>query len=261
MTGSSPESRRRFLTRAGAVAAAASLAPWRGLASAPNAGSITDPASDLRIPAEAGRFSLPPLPYAPEALAPAFAANALHQHHGDHHAGHVDALNATLAEAGLRPTSLRGLLRSLGPAPATATAIQLRYHGGAHAAHTLYWTSMRPNGGGDPPAAVAAELERDFGSVAAFRDHLRRAALGVFGSGWAWLLRTGSNRLAITTTPEEDHPWMTALAPQPGEPILALDVWEHAYYLQHQNRRADHVDAFINAIDWNHVARTLRATA
>jgi len=257
MSGNSPESRRRFLARAGAAVAIASVAPWRAFAN-PTEHTCTCPEDD-QIASFGGRFGLPGLDYAPEDLAPAFAPEALRLHHGDHHAGHVSALNAALAAAGLAPANLRELLQSLDPARTSDSAELIRQHGGAHAAHSLYWTCLRPHGGGDPPAEVVSALERDFGTVSTFRDTLRRTALGVFGSGWAWLVRTQRGRLAVTSTPESDHPWMTGLVAHPGEPLLALDVWEHAYYLQHQNRRADHVDAFLNSLDWARLGQRLKA--
>lgn len=252
---STPSSRRRFLTQTGAAILAAAAAP--GCLS--GAGHRSRARWDDNLRAMDGRFSLPDLPYAPEELAPGWDAASLHLHHADHHGGHVSALNAELGRIGLSPESLRELLATL-HAPGRDREGLLRYHAGAHANHSLFWTCLRPNGGGDPPTEVASALSAAFGSVDGFREKFRATAMGVFGSGWAWLIRLPDGSLALTRTAEEDHPWMRGIVDMPGEPLLALDVWEHAYYTQHQNRRADHVTAFLQAVNWDTVAARLHRT-
>ena len=190
-------------------------------------------------------FELPALPYALDALEPHIDARTMEIHHGKHHAAYVNNLNKALEGQPHRP--LEQLLAGLDVLPeAIRTAV--RNNGGGHANHTLFWEVMKPSGGGAPGGDLASAIERQFGGFDGFRERFSEAAMRVFGSGWAWLAAS-TDGLVIETTPNQDSPLMTGRAP-----ILGLDVWEHAYYLKHQNRRADYVAAFYQVIDWDAVA-------
>lgn len=196
-------------------------------------------------PASGGPFQLPPLPYPVDALEPHIDARTMEIHHTKHHAAYVAGLNkAAEAEGSLRGRNVEELLAHLDQVPETVrTAV--RNHGGGHFNHSLFWTVMSPRGGGEPPGELAAALQRDFGSYGGFRDELTKAALGQFGSGWAWLVFTREKRLRVEATPNQDTPLSAGRTP-----LLGIDVWEHAYYLKYQNRRADYVAAWFNLIHW-----------
>ena len=192
-----------------------------------------------------GPFQLPPLPYPIDALEPHIDARTMEIHHGKHHAAYVAGLNKAIgAEPSLRGKGVDELLSHLDQVPETVrTAV--RTHGGGHSNHALFWTIMSPRGGGAPTEELAAALQRDFGSFGGFRDEFTRAALGQFGSGWAWLVVTRDKKLRVEATPNQDTPLSAGRTP-----LLGVDVWEHAYYLKYQNRRADYVAAFFNVIHW-----------
>jgi Fe-Mn family superoxide dismutase len=200
-----------------------------------------------------GAFVLPPLPYAFDALEPAIDAETMRLHHGKHHATYVAKLNEAVAAAPeLAGKSVEELLRDLARVPETVrTAV--RNHGGGHANHTLFWTSMRPASGaaGAAPAGrLAAAIQAQFGSFDGLREQLSRSAAGVFGSGWAWLTLDAGRKLALATSPNQDSPLSSGQVP-----LLGIDVWEHAYYLKYQNRRADYLQAFYSVVDWATVGR------
>ncbi|MBM3878271.1 MAG: superoxide dismutase [Verrucomicrobia bacterium] len=206
--------------------------------------------------APAGPFQLPPLPYAFDALEPHLDAQTMQIHHDRHHAGYVRNLNVAVAgQPALADRTVEDLLKDLARLPeAVRTAV--RNHGGGHANHSLFWEIMKKNGGGQPSGDLAKAIARQFSSFDSFQQEFSKAAGGVFGSGWAWLTVEGKN-LRIETTPNQDSPLS-----QGRVPILGLDVWEHAYYLKYQNRRADYIAAFYNALDWSAVAARYRvATA
>lgn len=188
--------------------------------------------------------TLPPLPYAFNALEPFIDEQTMRLHHGKHHQTYVDKLNTALeGHHNLQAKSLEDLLRGITVAPA---AIQgaVRNHGGGHANHSQFWTSMKPQGGGEPSGALGEALQKAFGDTAKLREEFTKAAVGVFGSGWAWLvLDQGS--LKITTRANQESPLMDNLVP-----LLGLDVWEHAYYLKYQNRRPEYVAAWWNVVNW-----------
>ena len=196
--------------------------------------------------------SLPPLPYAFDALEPSIDAQTMQIHHGKHHQAYVNNLNAALEKA---PESagkgLDELLANLNAVPdAVRTAV--RNNGGGHWNHTFFWQIMAPNAGGEPSGALAAALERAFGDFAKFKEQFNAAGVGRFGSGWAWLVREG-NGLAITSTPNQDNPLMDGK--KAGDVILGVDVWEHAYYLKYQNRRPDYLNAWWNVVNWREVEK------
>lgn len=200
----------------------------------------------LSGPAWAQAFTLPALPYAADALEPVIDARTMEIHHGRHHQAYVNNLNSEIGkDARLEGQTLEQIQRGISQyAPA------VRNNGGGHYNHSLFWSLLAPAGsGGEPSEGLKAAIERDFGSFDAFKQQFESAALGLFGSGWAWLIRTDDDKLAITTTPNQDNPLMDVVSPG-GEPLLALDVWEHAYYLQYQNVRADYVRGWWPIVNW-----------
>jgi len=196
--------------------------------------------------------SLPPLPYAFDALEPSIDAQTMQIHHGKHHQAYVNNLNAALEKApDAAGKGLEELLANLNAVPeAVRTAV--RNNGGGHWNHTFFWQIMAPNAGGEPSGALAAAIERSFGDFAKFKEQFNAAGVGRFGSGWAWLVRDG-NSLAITSTPNQDNPLMDGK--KAGDVILGVDVWEHAYYLKYQNRRPDYLNAWWNVVNWREVEK------
>jgi superoxide dismutase, Fe-Mn family len=192
-------------------------------------------------------FELPPLPYAYNALEPHIDEQTMRIHHDKHHATYVTNLNAALEKhADLQAKSIDDVLRSISSVPEEArTAV--RNNGGGHANHTMFWEIMGPGGGGAPKGAIGEAIASTFGSFDAFKEQFNKAALGRFGSGWAWLIDAGG-KLSIESTANQDSPMMEG-----KKPILGLDVWEHAYYLKYQNRRADYCGAWWNVINWDAV--------
>ncbi len=207
----------------------------------------------------AGAFVLPPLAYAYDALEPAIDAETMRLHHDKHHATYVTKLNeAVAALPGLGGKSVEELLRDLAAIPeAVRTAV--RNHGGGHSNHSLLWTALRPSAAAAsarsaPEGRFAAAVQAQFGSFDGLREQLTKAAGGLFGSGWVWLALDSGRKLAVTTLPNQDSPLSTAQTP-----LLGIDVWEHAYYLKYQNRRADYVQAFLSIVDWREVGRRFQA--
>jgi Fe-Mn family superoxide dismutase len=196
------------------------------------------------------KFELPPLPYPPEALEPHIDAQTMQIHHGKHHAAYVNNLNAALEQhPQFFEMTPEQIIKNLASVP-EGVRQAVRNNGGGHVNHTLFWSLMSANGGGAPSGELAAAIEATFGSFENFKAEFKKAAVGRFGSGWAWLIVDGG-ALKIVSTPNQDNPVMD----NPNVvPILGLDVWEHAYYLKYQNRRPDYVDAWWNVVDWNAVA-------
>lgn len=192
---------------------------------------------------------LPPLPYDFSALEPHIDEQTMRIHHGKHHAGYVSKLNAALeGHADLADLSAETLLGQLSDVPESIrTAV--RNNGGGHANHSLFWSIMSPNGGGEPTGELVEEIDAEFGNFANFSTRFSSAAAGRFGSGWAWLSADSDGKLMIESTPNQDSPLMEGRTP-----ILGLDVWEHAYYLKYQNRRPDYVEAWWKTINWDAVA-------
>lgn len=201
-------------------------------------------------------FTLPPLPYPADALQPSIDAQTMQIHHDKHHAAYVTNLNAAIEKApALASKSLDDLCATVSSAPDTVPAA-VRNNAGGHWNHSLFWTLMAPKAGGEPTGTVAAALAAAFGDVAKFKEQFAAAALGRFGSGWAWLVRSGG-KLTITSTPNQDNPLMAGA--RPADVVLGLDVWEHAYYLKYQNRRADYITAWWNAVSWAAVEKRFSA--
>lgn len=202
-------------------------------------------------------FSLPDLPYAPESLEPHIDARTMEIHHGKHHAGYVANLNKALESAAdLASKPIETILADLGSVPESIrTAV--RNNGGGHFNHTLFWQVMAP-GGSEPSSELKAAIDKAFGDFATFKEQFTAAAMGRFGSGWAWLV-VADGSLKIGSTPNQDNPLMHGVSDLIGTPILGLDVWEHAYYLHYQNRRADYIAAWWNVVNWNKVSELYAA--
>ena len=195
------------------------------------------------------QHSLPDLPYAFDALEPTIDARTMEIHHGKHHAAYVNNLNAALeGHEDLQGLSVEELLRGIDQVP-NDIRTAVRNHGGGHANHSLFWTVMSPDGG-EPAGELLTAIDGRFGSVDGFREVFTKAAMGRFGSGWAWLVVTRAGGLDVYSTANQDSPYM-----QGDTPILGLDVWEHAYYLSYQNRRPDYVSAWWTIVNWEEVAR------
>lgn len=203
------------------------------------------------LPLSAAGFELAPLPYAPEALEPHIDAETMRIHHGRHHQAYVNNLNAEiLKDARLEGVDLEQIQRNI-----SEYSMAVRNNGGGHYNHALFWSLLAPPGtGGEPSEALAEALASDFGSIDDFKRQFEAAALSVFGSGWAWLILGEDGRLAISTTPNQDNPLMDIVSPN-GQPLLAIDVWEHAYYLKFQNVRAEYVRGWWPIVNWNEVNR------
>ena len=196
-------------------------------------------------------FQLPDLPYAFDALEPHLDARTMEIHHDKHHAGYTKKLNAAIEGTDLEGKKIEDILANVSEHGAA-----VRNNGGGYYNHSLFWTIMSPEGGGEPGKTtnVAKAIERDFGSFAKFKEEFSNAAKGQFGSGWAWLVVDKNDKLFVCGTPNQDNPLMD-VTDKNGTPILGLDVWEHAYYLNYQNRRPDYVEAFFNVIDWSAVTK------
>ncbi len=192
-------------------------------------------------------FTLPDLPYAHDALEPHIDARTMEIHHGKHHAGYTTNLNNAIAGTALENESIESILANI-----SQHSGAVRNNGGGFYNHDLFWKVMSPNGGGAPSGELADAINRDLGSFDEFKDAFAKAAATRFGSGWAWLC-VSNGKLVVTSTPNQDNPLMD-IAEVKGTPILGLDVWEHAYYLNYQNRRPDYINAFFNVINWDEVA-------
>ncbi len=199
-------------------------------------------------PSSAAPFTLPALPYSYEALEPYFDAQTMHLHHDKHHQAYVNNLNnAVEAHPELAGKSLEELLTGLDAVPEAARAA-VRNNGGGHFNHSFWWPTLG-KGGDAPKGELAKAISAKFGTQSAMEEQLTKAAMGVFGSGWAWLVKGKDGALAIMTTPNQDSPITTGFTP-----VLGVDVWEHAYYLKYQNRRADYVKAFFPVVNWDAVS-------
>jgi Fe-Mn family superoxide dismutase len=198
-------------------------------------------------------FELPNLPYAHDALEPHIDARTMEIHHGKHHAGYVAKLNDAIKGTELEGKSIEDILSNV-----SKHGAGVRNNGGGHFNHTLFWSVMSPNGGGNPDGELAEAINRDFGSFDAFKTAFANAAATQFGSGWAWLC-SDNGKLCVCSTPNQDNPLMDVTT-NCGTPILGLDVWEHAYYLNYQNRRPDYIEAFFNVINWAEVGSRYTST-
>lgn len=198
-------------------------------------------------------FELPQLDYAHDALEPHVDARTMEIHHGKHHQGYTNNLNAAIAGTAMDSASIEEILTDL-----DLNNGALRNNGGGFYNHNLFWKSMSPNGGGTPSGDLAAAIDASFGSFDAFKETFSKAAATRFGSGWAWLCVHKGGKLEVCSTPNQDNPLMPGIGCG-GFPILGLDVWEHAYYLNYQNRRPDYVNAFFNVINWSNAAALFEA--
>jgi Fe-Mn family superoxide dismutase len=205
-------------------------------------------------------YTLPDLPYVFDALEPHIDAKTMEIHHDKHHAGYVNNLNKAVEGLDV-PDCVCDLISDLSKIPDDKrTAV--RNNGGGHANHSLFWKVMTKGGGGAPTGDLAQAIDDVFGSLDKFKEQFAAAATTRFGSGWAWLCVAESGKLCVCSTPNQDSPLMKGIAECPGAPILGLDVWEHAYYLNYQNRRPDYISAFWNVVNWNQVAENYtKATA
>ena len=193
-------------------------------------------------------FELPQLPYAYDALEPHIDARTMEIHHSKHHNAYVTNLNAAIAGTDLEGKSIEDLIKNL-----DMNSMAVRNNGGGHYNHTMFWEIMSPNGGGLPTGELASAIDAAFGSFDAFKTEFAKAGATRFGSGWAWLC-VKDGKLEVCSTPNQDNPLMPGVACG-GQPILGMDVWEHAYYLHYQNRRPDYIEAFFNVINWTEVAK------
>jgi Fe-Mn family superoxide dismutase len=196
---------------------------------------------------------LPPLPYDHAALEPTIDARTMEIHHGKHHQAYVDNLNKALEGTDWAERPVEDVIRNLDAIPEDVrTAV--RNNGGGHANHSLFWTIMAPDAGGDPSGELAAAIDEEFGSAEALRAAVNDAGVKRFGSGWTWLVVGDGGSLSVESTPNQDSPLMEGRTP-----ILGIDVWEHAYYLAYQNRRPDYLAAWWNVVSWDEVARRFDA--
>lgn len=195
-------------------------------------------------------FTLPNLNFSPDALEPHIDARTMEIHHGKHHQTYINNLNNALeGNEPLLAVSIEELISDLSSLPESIQGA-VRNNGGGHANHSFFWESISPNGGGIPSGALAEAISSSFGNFDAMKEQFAKAGLTRFGSGWAWLIQRPDGSLSITSSPNQDSPLMQGIADECGQPIIGLDVWEHAYYLNYQNRRPDYIKAFWNIVDW-----------
>ncbi|MCB0760689.1 MAG: superoxide dismutase [Flavobacteriales bacterium] len=198
-------------------------------------------------------FELPALPYAANALEPHIDTRTMEIHHGKHHAGYTNNLNAAIAGTDLEGKSIEDILKGM-----DMNNGALRNNGGGYYNHCLFWEVMSPNGGGAPSGALASAINDAYGSFDAFKEAFAKAAATRFGSGWAWLCVHAGGKVEVCSSANQDNPMMPGIGCG-GTPVLGLDVWEHAYYLNYQNRRPDYISAFWNVVNWDEVSRRFEA--
>ncbi|MBE0402125.1 MAG: superoxide dismutase [Halomonas sp.] len=197
--------------------------------------------------------TLPELPYAYDALEPPIDAMTMEIHHSRHHQTYVNNLNAALEGTGLEDVAIEELVSNLDRVPEAKRQAVIN-NGGGHANHSMFWQMMSPNGGGQPQGDVANAIDSELGGLDSFKEEFKKAAVGRFGSGWAWLSVTPAKKLVVENTLNQDNPLMHG-----NTPLLVLDVWEHAYYLKYQNKRPDYVAAFFDVVNWEDVERRYQA--
>jgi len=239
--------RRDFINKTGMVAVGVGAIPLIGCKGSGKAESseLLDSSSKMVD------FILPDLPYNTDALAPNIDAKTMGIHHGKHHAGYVRKLNAALKDHDLAGKGLEDILASVTDSDGDTG---VRNNGGGHYNHSLFWKVMKPNGSEAPKGALAEAMKKAFGSMEEIKAEFAKAAGSVFGSGWAWIAADSDKNLFITSTPNQDNPLMSNIAEKVGTPILGIDVWEHAYYLNYQNKRKDYISNFMEIINWDQVA-------
>lgn len=233
--------RRKFIYSAAAISAASVFEPL-----AKNLINISNNKTRSKI--IMAKFELPKLPYAYDALEPYIDKMTMEIHYTKHHNGYVTNLNKAVEGTDMAGKSLEELLKNISKHP-----VAVRNNGGGHWNHSLFWTLMKQNGGGEPSGAIADAIKTSFGSFNDFKTQFSNAAATRFGSGWAWLV-VQNGKLAIGSTPNQDNPLMD-ISDFKGTPVLGLDVWEHAYYLKYQNRRPEYIDNWFNVINWSEVAK------
>jgi len=244
--------RRKFLVSSG-FAGTVLLGAGKFAPSLLAEGSRPDSHSHLNLEDKPVAFTLPPLPYAFDALEPYIDAKTMEIHHDKHHAAYVNNLNKALeGQANLQAKSLDDLLKGLDSVPENIRAA-VRNNGGGDWNHSLFWQLMKKGGGGEPKGDLASGINSSFGSFAGFKEKFKAAGLGRFGSGWAWLL-VKDGKLAIDSTPNQDTPYLAG-----GKAVIGIDVWEHAYYLKYQNLRGDYIDAWFNVVNWDKAAELYAA--
>jgi Fe-Mn family superoxide dismutase len=242
--------RRTFIAAVAGAAATLGLRASGAGADAPRttATERSNPTKENPMP-----FTLPELPYAENALEPFIDQKTMNIHRTKHHQAYVDNLNKAVDGTAWASMSIEEICRKAKDAP-DAVKAAVRNNGGGHWNHSMFWTWMAPKGqGGAPSAELAAAIDQAFGSMDNFKAQFADAAMKRFGSGWAWLVRKPDGSLAITSTPNQDNPLMEGLVDVVGQPLLGVDVWEHAYYLNYQNRRADYLKGFWEVVNWNAV--------
>ena len=202
---------------------------------------------------------LPSLPYAYDGLEPHIDARTMEIHHSKHHQTYITKLNGAIeGNADLEGKSIEDLISDLSLIPEGIRGA-VRNNGGGHANHSFFWNNLSPNGGGDPVGSLADAINSAFGSFDELKTQFANAGATRFGSGWAWVVAKADKTLAVTSTPNQDSPLMTGVADVEGTPIIGLDVWEHAYYLNYQNRRPDYIDAFWNVVNWEQAEETYKS--
>jgi Fe-Mn family superoxide dismutase len=242
--------KRNFL-RTGLFVATASLFQPRNLWAEPDFAPLEEADEE----SQTGPFTLAPLPYAADALEPHFDKMTMEIHHGRHHNTYVSNLNKAVAGTSFASMGIEQILSQV-----STKDTAIRNNGGGHYNHTLFWNLLSPQGGGTPTGNIGKALDAKFGSFDKFKESFAAEATGRFGSGWAWLCVDGKGQLFLCSTPNQDNPLMTKIVKkQMGTPILGLDVWEHAYYLKYQNKRADYIKAFWNVVNWTEVEKRYNA--
>jgi Fe-Mn family superoxide dismutase len=241
------EGRRSFLKNSLLLTATGLMAPF--MLKANKASSLTSTTNERVLP-DGGPFTLPELPYAYNALEPHIDAMTMQIHHDKHHAAYVTNLNKAVAESNvgssvLAPLALDDMIKNI-----SKYSVAIRNNGGGHWNHSFFWKLMKPNGGGAPTGKLADAIKSTFNSFDEFKTKFNEAGAKRFGSGWAWLYINKDGKLDIGSTPNQDNPLMD-ISDIKGTPVLALDVWEHAYYLKYQNKRADYIAAWWNVINWD----------
>ncbi|MEZ4884338.1 MAG: superoxide dismutase [Chitinophagales bacterium] len=242
--------KRTFLKATAITTAGIIINPLAGCQQTTEKNTTTDKPAELSTTADA--FTLPPLAYSFAALAPNIDAETMEIHHDKHHAGYVKKLNAAIKGTSFEGKTLEEIVKSVSDKDAD-TAV--RNNGGGHFNHSLFWSVIGPaEASGQPEGQLEEALNATFGSIGKFKEAFSAASSSVFGSGWAWLCVGEDKKMFITTTPNQDNPLMKSLVEKAGTPILGIDVWEHAYYLNYQNRRADYIANFYNVVDWSSVS-------
>ncbi len=250
-----PESGRRRFLRQGLALTGGLLSAAQSalLAAQDNAPSLSKPSSPVVIKEKSMALVLPDLTYAYDSLEKSIDARTMEIHHTKHHAAYVTNCNNAIAGTEWEDKSVEEMMANISKLP-----VAVRNNGGGHYNHSLFWTVLSPNGGGQPTGALLADIEATFGDFTKFREKFAAAGATRFGSGWAWLSVDDAGTLVVSSTPNQDNPIMD-IAEVKGTPILGMDVWEHAYYLRYQNRRPDYINAFWDVVNWDEVTRRYAA--